>query len=224
MTQPNQETPEASESLELDEATIQQALEEVSGLEEALLEMSTETEGAAVEAIAPERTKEDYEQALSEMNDRLLRAVAETENLRKRSQRELQEANKYAVTGFARDLISVVENLHRAASSIPEEAQNESAELKNIAQGVEMTLQETYSVFERHHIKRIDPRGEMFDHNIHQAVVQIESDDEPVGKILQVMQAGYTIHDRLLQPAMVGVAKAGANGAANPSEHIDTQA
>ena len=220
MSQANPETPE---SPELDEATIQQAIEEVSGLEEALQDMSAEGEDVVVDAAAaPERTKEEYEQALSELNERLLRAVAETENIRKRSQRELQEANKYAVTGFARDLISVVENLHRAATSIPAEAQDTSPELKNIAQGVEMTLQETYSVFERHHIKRIDPKGEMFDHNIHQAVVQIDSDDEPAGKILQVMQAGYTIHDRLLQPAMVGVAKAA--GGVDAAEHVDTQA
>ena len=223
MSQANPETPE---SPELDEATIQQAIEEVSGLEEALQDMSAEGEASAAiaDAAAPERTKEEYEQALSELNERLLRAVAETENIRKRSQRELQEANKYAVTGFARDLISVVENLHRAATSIPAEAQDTSPELKNIAQGVEMTLQETYSVFERHHIKRIDPKGEMFDHNIHQAVVQIDSDDEPAGKILQVMQAGYTIHDRLLQPAMVGVAKASAGGTDAAAEHVDTQA
>jgi len=221
MSHPN---PESADTPDLDEATIKQALDEVTGLEEALQDMSADSGDVAPEAAAPERSKEDYEQALSDLNDRLMRAVAETENIRKRSQRELQEANKYAVTGFARDLISVVENLNRAASSIPEEAQEASSELKNIAQGVEMTLQETYSVFERHHIKRIDPRGEMFDHNIHQAVVQIESNEEPAGKILQVMQAGYTIHDRLLQPAMVGVAKSASGGNTTPDEHVDTQA
>jgi molecular chaperone GrpE len=215
MSQPNPDTVKQSD---MNEDTIQQAIDEVEGLEEALQSIASDAAGG-------ERNQEDYEREIAELKDRLLRAVAETENIRKRSQRELQEANKYAVTGFARDLISVVENLNRAASSIPVEAQEASSELKNIAQGVDMTLRETYSVFERHHIKRIDPKGDMFDPNLHQAVVQIESDDAPAGTILQVMQAGYTIHDRLLQPAMVGVAKASAGAiTSSGSEHIDTEA
>ncbi len=150
----------------------------------------------------------EYETQIAELNDQLLRSVAETENVRKRMRKEIDDGNKYAITGFARDVITVVENLYRATDSIKEESIEKSKSLKNLRDGVEMTLHELVNVMNRHGIKRISPEGEMFDHNLHQAMVQIDSDEHAAGTILQVMQAGYTIHDRLLQPAMVGVAKA----------------
>lgn len=142
------------------------------------------------------------------LRDQWLRAVAEMENLRKRAQRDVEETGKYAVSGFARDLVGVVENLQRALDSIPEGEQN--PQLQSFRQGVEMTLKELLGAFERNGIVRVDPIGQKFDHNLHQAVAQVEAPDTEPGTVMQVMQAGYVIHGRLLRPAMVAVAKQGA--------------
>lgn len=161
----------------------------------------------------------DHDQQIGELKDQLIRAVAETENVRKRAQRDLEEANKYAVTNFARSLVSVLENLQRATGSINEELREENPQVKNLAEGVEMTLRELLSVFEKFGINRIDPMGEKFDHNFHQAMAQIEDESVEPGTILQVLQAGYSIHDRLLQPALVNVAKRG-----DAPKQVDTEA
>ncbi len=161
----------------------------------------------------------EYELQIAELKDQLIRALAENENIRKRAQRDLEESNKYAITGFARQMISVLENLQRATSSISEDMRAENEQVKNLALGVEMTLRELLTAFERFGITRIEPIGEKFDHNLHQAVIQIDDPVAEPGTVLQVLQAGYTIHDRLLQPAMVGVAKRGET----PNQ-VDTQA
>lgn len=150
---------------------------------------------------------EAYETQIAGLKDQLIRALAETENVRKRGQRDIEETNKYAITGFARSMVSVLENMLRATASISEELRNSNDQVKNLYLGVEMTQKELMAAFEKHGVRRIEPMGEKFDHNLHQAVVQIESPDKEPGTILQVLQAGYVIHDRLLQPAMVGVAK-----------------
>lgn len=166
---------------------------------------------AAVE-LTPEQAQAvrilTLEAELAALKDQSLRAMAEADNTRKRAQREMEEMSRYAVTGFARELVSVIENLQRAAASIPPEARAGSELLKTMGEGVEMTQQQLLGIFEKHGIRRIDPLGEKFDHNRHQAVVQIETGDAEPGIVVQVMQAGYSIHDRLLQPAMVGVSKA----------------
>lgn len=159
---------------------------------------------------------------IAELKDQLLRAVAETENVRRRAQRDVEEAGKYALTNFAREIVSVCDNLWRAAEAIPPEARQGGDLMATIAQGVDMTLKELLNVLERFQIKRIDPMGQPFDHNLHQAVVQIDSMDAEPGAIMQVMQAGYTLHGRLLRPAMVGVAK--RPDAPPPEAHLDTQA
>jgi molecular chaperone GrpE len=156
------------------------------------------------------KTNEELEQLKAEtaaLKDQLLRTMAEAENIRKRAQRDVEEAGKYAVTSFARDLINVLENLHRAEESIPKDQISDNALLNNIFQGVEMTKRELLGIFERHGIKRIDPKGEKFDHNFHQAMVQIPDDSCPPDTVVQVLQAGYVIKDRLLRPALVGVSK-----------------
>jgi len=148
------------------------------------------------------------EAELADQKDRLLRALAETENVRRRTQREREDASKYAVSGFAKDLLSAADNLRRALESLPEsEVRDERT--RNLLAGVAATERELLSVFERHGIKRIDPQGERFDHNFHQAIFEAERPDEPSGTIVEVLQPGYVIHDRLLRPAMVGVAKGG---------------
>lgn len=160
-----------------------------------------------------------YEEQIAELKDQLIRAVAETDNVRKRAQRDIEETNKFAITGFARQLVSVLENLQRATSSIPQEMRAENANVKNLADGVEMTLRELITVFDRFGIRRIDPLGEKFDHNMHQAMNQIEDASCEPGTVLQVLQAGYMIHDRLLQPALVSVSIRG-----DMPKQVDTQA
>lgn len=169
----------------------------------------------ALQALLEEKDKE-----LATLKDQALRALAEAENTRRRSERELADMSKYAITGFARDLVSVLENLQRALDSIPENLIKEQPAVANLYTGVELTLKELVSIFARQGIQRIDPMGEKFDHNLHQAVAQIESPDAEPGTVVQVLQAGYTIQDRLLRPAMVGV----ATGGAASDKKLDTQA
>jgi molecular chaperone GrpE len=162
----------------------------------------------------------ELEAQVAELKDQLMRAMAETENVRKRAQRDQEETNKYAITGFARSMVSVLENLQRATGSIPEEMRNENEQVKNLAEGVELTMRELLNAFGKFGISKIDPQpGEKFDHNLHQAMSQVESPDAEPNSILHVMQSGYVIHDRLLQPAMVVVAKRGAAPA-----QVDTEA
>ncbi len=141
----------------------------------------------------------------AKLKDQALRALAEAENTRKRAERDVEEAIKYGVTGFARDMISILENLNRAELSIPKDDNNEL--IKNIGEGIGMTKRELLKIFEQNGIKRIDPLGEKFDHNFHQAVAQVDDDKNQPGTIVQVVQAGYVIKDRLLRPALVAVAK-----------------
>ena len=168
--------------------------------------------GAPIESEAaepsPETRVSELEAELAEYKDRLLRALAETENVRRRAQREREDASKYAITGFAKDLLSAADNLRRALESLPEsEAKDERT--RSLLAGVAATERELLGVFERHGIKRVDPKGEVFDHNFHQAIFEAERPDEPSGSVVEVLQPGYVLHDRLLRPAMVGVAKGG---------------
>lgn len=144
---------------------------------------------------------------LAVVRDKWVRAVAEGENMRKRAKREQEEMSKYAIAAFARDMVSVLENLMRASGNIPAVARAESELFKTLANGVDLTRDELLNIFEKYAIKRIDPLGEKFDHNFHQAVVQIEKNEVEPGTVLEVVQAGYTIHDRLLRPAMVAVSR-----------------
>jgi len=160
----------------------------------------------------PEADTRDAE--IAELKDRLLRAAAETENVRRRLEREKQDASAYAVTGFARDLLGVVDNLRRALEAIPADARENEA-VKTVVTGVEMTEREMLNVLSRHGVARIEAQGQKLDPNRHQAMVEVEHDAEP-GTVVQELQAGYVIKDRLLRPALVSVAKArqGAQSAA----------
>jgi molecular chaperone GrpE len=172
--------------------------------------------GAEAEADAAPATPEErvvtLEGELAEAQDRLLRALAETENTRRRAHRERADAEKYSIAKFAGDLLSVADNLRRALDSLPEsEAKDDRT--RSLLSGVAATERELLAAFERHGLKRIDPKGERFDHNFHQAVFEIEQSGRPAGTIVEVLQPGYVVHDRLLRPAMVGVAKGGAPAA-----------
>jgi molecular chaperone GrpE len=168
----------------------------------------TAEERAAAEAaeLSPEARMAALEAELAEQKDRLLRALAETENVRRRSQREREDASKYAVAGFAKELLSVADNLRRALDSLPAEEAKDPRTV-SLLEGVEATERELLGVFERNGVRRIDPDGERFDHNFHQAIFEAERPGRPAGTIIEVLQPGYVLHDRLLRPAMVGVAK-----------------
>jgi molecular chaperone GrpE len=168
----------------------------------------TAEERAAAEAadLSPEARMAALEAELAEQKDRLLRALAETENVRRRSQREREDASKYAVAGFAKELLSVADNLRRALDSLPAEEAKDPRTV-SLLEGVEATERELLGVFERNGVRRIDPDGERFDHNFHQAIFEAERPGKPAGTIIEVLQPGYVLHDRLLRPAMVGVAK-----------------
>ena len=143
------------------------------------------------------------------LKDQLLRTLAEMDNLRKRTEREKAEATLYAASNFARDILSVSDNMDRALATAEDDHLNEATEpVKNLVAGVEMTSRELLNVFERHGIKRIDPMGEKFDPHFHQAMFEVPTNEQPPGTVVQVMQAGFKIGDRVLRPALVGVAKA----------------
>jgi molecular chaperone GrpE len=141
--------------------------------------------------------------------DQLLRTLAEMDNLRKRTEREKAEATLYAASNFARDILSISDNMDRALATAEADHLKEATEpVKNLVAGVEVTRRELLNVFERHGIKRIDPIGEKFDPHFHQAMFEVPTDEQPPGTVVQVMQAGFKIGDRVLRPALVGIAKA----------------
>lgn len=165
---------------------------------------AAEADEAAVEPITTPPTPDEI---IAELKDKLLRALAENENVRRRAERQQGEARLYAVTGFARDVLSISDNLHRALAAVPDAAR-ENDEVEAFVSGVEMTERELLSALERHGISKFNPEGDKFDHNLHQAVFEVEDTDAPAGTVVQVVQPGYMIKERLLRPAMVGVAKA----------------
>jgi molecular chaperone GrpE len=157
---------------------------------------------------SPEERLASIEAELADTRDRLLRALAETENVRRRFQREREDSQKYAISGFAKDLLSAADNLRRALESMPE-AEIADQRTRSLLDGVAATERELLAAFERHGLTRIDPIGERFDHNFHQAIFEAERPGAQPGTVVEVLQPGYVLHDRLLRPAMVGVAKGG---------------
>ncbi len=139
------------------------------------------------------------------LKDQVLRARAETENVRRRADRDRQDASAYAVTGFARDMLTVSDNLRRALDTMPDDVADD---IKAFIEGVEMTERELLNIMERYGIKKVEPEiGEKFDHKFHQAMFEVPTPDHAPGSVMQVVAPGYVIKDRLLRPAMVGVAK-----------------
>lgn len=149
-----------------------------------------------------------------DLKDRALRVAAEMENLRRRTQRDVQDARAYAVTNFARDMLGVSDNLRRALDAIPAEARDSGDQgFAALIEGVEMTERAMLSALERHGVKKLAPLGERFDPNFHQAMFEIPDAEKPANTVVQVMQDGYVIGDRVLRPAMVGVSKGGPKAA-----------
>ncbi len=142
-----------------------------------------------------------------DLKDQALRAMAEVENMRRRTERELSQARRYGHANFARDLLAAIDNLKRAVDVLPEDRSGLDANMTNLVVGVEMIHQEITSVLERHGITMINPEGEKFDYDKHQAMFEIPTNDVDPGMVVQVAQNGWMLHDRLLTPAMVGVSK-----------------
>jgi molecular chaperone GrpE len=161
---------------------------------------------------------------LQSAKDQLLRALAESENIRRRADKEKEDAAKYGTSNFARDLLNVADNLRRTLDAVKREELDGNPSLKNMILGVEMTERDLLSSMEKHGIKKIAPQiGEPFDYNKHQAMFEIESGEHASGIILQILQPGYAIHDRLLRPALVGVSKQPAPPPAGTAK-VDVQA
>ncbi|MEE8189831.1 MAG: nucleotide exchange factor GrpE [Kiloniellales bacterium] len=167
------------------------------------------TEAPTEAPEAPEVTVVQLEAEMASLKDQLLRALAETENLRRRSQREREDIARYAAAPLLRDLLGVADNLRRALESVPPEAAEDSEQLKTLLDGVELTEKELHSVFARHHVVKIDPLGERLDPHSHEAMFEVPDPASPAGTIVQVVQSGYRLFDRLLRAAQVGVAKGG---------------
>ena len=170
-------------------------------------ELESESEPETVDNQPP--TYEELQSEVAALKDQLLRALAEAENIRRRTKREKDDMSKYAITNFARQIVSVADNLMRAIDSVSEEARTANDEFNNLYVGIEMTGRELTTSFEQFGIKEIDATGKKFDHNLHQAMFEIDDPSQPAGLVVQEVQRGYTIHDRLLRPAMVGVSKGG---------------
>jgi molecular chaperone GrpE len=165
----------------------------------------------AAEIPAPEPDPIDVLRAENgELRDRFLRLAAEMDNLRRRTERDVKDAKSYSVSGFARDMLAVSDNLRRALDAVPADQRAAAdATLTTLLEGVEMTERAMLSALERHGVKKIDAEGERFDPNFHQAMFEVPNQAVPNNTVIQVVQAGFTIGDRVLRPAMVGVAKGG---------------
>ena len=158
----------------------------------------------------------------AEMKDRLLRTLAEMENLRKRTEREVTDARLYGVASFARDVLGVADNIRRALDAVPPEARAQAnAGMKALVDGVELTERELLKALEKNGVRQFTPHGEKFDPNVHQAMFEVPDPSVPAGSIVQVMQPGYMIGERVLRPALVAVAKGGPKPAPNSASGND---
>ena len=168
--------------------------------------------GKPVDATA-ERVAE-LEAENQALKDRVLRTMAEMENLRRRTEKEKQDASTYGIAKFAKDILTVADNLSRALNAVPSEARDTADEaLKGLIEGVELTERDLLNQLERHKVKRLSPKGEKFDPNFHQAMFEAHNPALPNGFVMEVVQDGYVIGDRVLRPALVGVAKGGPKAA-----------
>ena len=166
-------------------------------------------DSAASEAERVAALVEQLAREAAENKDKLLRSLAEMENMRRRTDRQVADAREYGITAFARDVLAVADNMNRALSAIdPQLRATADAGLKSLLEGVELTERELLKVLEKHGIKKFEPAGEKFDPNLHQAMYEVPDPSLPNGSVAQVVQAGYMIGDRVLRPALVGVAKA----------------
>ncbi|HUC63406.1 MAG TPA: nucleotide exchange factor GrpE [Alphaproteobacteria bacterium] len=170
-----------------------------------------ETPAPAKDALAEAQARiAALEAEIAQLKDQTLRTLAEAENARRRLRKDADETAKYAIANFARELLAAPDNLRRALDAIPPEGRKADELLDRLASGVELVERDLAATFERAGIRRVDPLGQPFDHNLHQAIFEVPTAEKPPGTVMQVVAPGYVIHERLLRPAMVGVAKAPA--------------
>ncbi|HMA50199.1 MAG TPA: nucleotide exchange factor GrpE [Magnetospirillaceae bacterium] len=180
---------------------------------------------AAAESAAAEPTPREAELQLelAGVTEKLLRAMAETENVRRRLEQAAEDRGKYAVAGFAKDLLPVADNLRRALESIPADAKESDPLAAKLIEGVELTERALLSALERHGVKKVESVGQLLNPHLHQAMMEVEDPNHTAGTIVLEMQAGYTLNGRLIREAMVGVAKGGPKPGQGDSG-VDTQA
>jgi molecular chaperone GrpE len=184
-----------------------------------------ETDPAPKPAAAPDPVATLTKEA-ADLKDRLLRTLAEMENLRRRTEREVADSRQYAIANFARDLLTVADNMERALNTLSADFRDQADPvIKSHIEGVELTERELHKVMEKHGVKKFDPQGQKFDPNLHQAMLEVPDPSVPNGTVVQVMAPGYTIADRVLRPAMVGVSKGGPKaGATNGQQAANENA
>ncbi|HEY9078637.1 nucleotide exchange factor GrpE [Magnetovibrio sp.] len=175
--------------------------------------LEAEAEAELAGAPAPEPETPDLAAEVAELKDKLLRTMAEMENTRRIAAREKADASKYAVTNFARDIVRVADNLGMAMMMVTDEARQADKNLDNLCVGIDMTMKELLNIFESYGIKPVAAEGQPFDHNVHEAVQQVENTEVPKGTVMQVLRGGFTLQDRLLRPAQVIVSTGGPSAA-----------
>ena len=193
----------------VEEVQISDEAQQIVEEQQIVKESAADSEEAAVPDELEAAPEPSPEQEAAEMKDRLLRALADVENTRRRAKRDIEDARKYAASNFAKDLLNVSDNLRRALDTVREETREGDDNVKNLVLGIEMVEKELLTAFERQGVSKVDPLGEPFDHNFHQAMYEKPDTEYPNGTVAEVMQAGYVMHERLLRPAMVAVAKGG---------------
>src|ERR1043165_558677 len=190
----------------------------------------TESSANGTEAPAPETAQAEaapdpvaaLTKEAADLKDRLLRTLAEMENLRRRTEREVADARTYGISNFARDILAVADNMERAMKALDEEIRDKAeAGVKALLDGFELTERELIKAMEKHGVKKIEPQGQKFDPNLHQAMYEIPDASVPAGTVVQIMQPGYTIGERVLRPALVGVSKGGPKGSAGDAPAND---
>ena len=180
--------------------------EESDDTEELKKENTNENPSESDTPISDEDIILKLNEEISNLKDQRLRAIAELENFRKRAEKDQSDALKYGIANFAKEIINIKDNIERAQSSISDEVKTNEA-VKSVVEGLDLIAQATVSTFEKIGIKKVESINQKFDHNLHQAMMEIEKDEMEPGTIVQEILPGYTLHDRLLRPAMVGVSK-----------------
>ena len=211
---PEDDRPEA----EPEESEASEAAAEAEALEEEATETDTEEPEPALQKVVAE-----LEAERAQLKEQLLRTLAEMENVRRRAQRDREDSARFAAAPLAKDLLSVRDNLTRAIASVPEEALAEDGQLKAFFEGIVLTERSLMDAFARHHIEAIDPLGEKMDPHQHEAMFEVPDSDQPTGTVAQVIEVGYRLHERLLRPARVGVAKGGSAAKPAPKAEAEDQ-
>jgi molecular chaperone GrpE len=169
-------------------------------------------EGARAENPDPFIVLENLQLENTGLKDKLLRSLADMENLRRRTEKEVADAKTYGVTSFARDMLTFADNLHRALANVPAEVRGKEPAVKSLIEGLELTTRDFASRLERYGVKKLDPLGAKFDPNLHEALFEQPDESVPTGTVVQVIEPGYVIGERVLRPAKVGVSRGGPKG------------